>query len=136
MCLSYWLLRVTWYTVVILATRTWALWERSRRILVVLALLATVRCQFLYVGGPLHSPRWPKPEGLYRSVICDNGARDHHAGYVVNSKSHSKQEFIVCLAVGPPLASIPGVEVCQEWPSVVKDGEIVPYLVIIIFEVG
>ncbi len=102
-----------------------------------LALLATVQYQFLYIGGPLDSPRWPKPEGLYRSSIYDNRARYVHSGYVVNSKSHSKQEFIDCLAVVSSVGgSTSGVEVCQEWRSVVKDGWIVPYLAIIIFEVG
>ena len=86
--------------------------------------------------GPLDSPRWPKPKGLYRSSAYDNRARYVHSGCVVNSKSHSKQEFIDCLAAGSPVISIPGVDVCQEWPSVVKDWDIVPYLAIIVFEVG
>ncbi len=85
---------------------------------------------------PLDSPRRPKPEGLFRSSIYGNRARYVHSAYVVNSKSHPKQEFIDCLAEGSPVTSIPGVEECQEWPSVVKDGWIVPYLAIIIFEVG
>src|SRR6266404_123408 len=65
--------------------------------------------------GPLHSPRWPKPKGLYRNSIYDNHSRYVHSVYVVNSKSHSKQEFINCFAVGSPVISIPGVEVCQGW---------------------
>ncbi len=88
--------------------------------------------------GPLRSPRWPKPKGLYRGSIYDNRARYFHSRYVVNSNWHSKPEFINCLAVGPPVTSINilGVEVCQLWPSAVKGGDIAPFLAIIIFEVG
>ncbi|PBK92751.1 hypothetical protein ARMGADRAFT_1063603 [Armillaria gallica] len=93
----------------ILAVRTWAIWEKSRRILIILTVFSVIR----------DSIPWVKAAVVPAAVV------------IAKDVSTSEGAFLITYSVDPAFAAYPE---CRALISTVRDAYVVPYVLTIVYE--